>query len=353
LLCALSAVAFAAGCSQRSEVEKAGETSSSSDGALKVAISPYQDIAMLVNEKNLGLEKKYGTQLELITLPWEDIPNAIASGSSAVDVGFVGLTDYLSKVENMNATDKDPIVYVYPDYVFRGGGFVSFKKDVPIIDAKTVTDPKVVRQFLSFKIGAQRSSCFQMAIFELAKKVGMKPSELNLIDTTINDGLLAAENGSLDIASAGLTQRTEAVKRGGRVVLTIDTMGIVETDGFVCKESTLKRRRKDLENLVRMWFDCTNYVTSDVDHHAGATLAYLKKNAATQYTLEQYKRTIAEEYFPKSPAEAERELVRPEAKWSLDRQGRFTIDYLHEIGAKAPKTPPVPALSFKNEIGSK
>jgi ABC-type nitrate/sulfonate/bicarbonate transport system substrate-binding protein len=349
-LTALAVAVLMSACGQ--SAQSPTSTATNAEAPLRVAISPYQDIAILVNVKNLGLEKKYGTQLELITLPWEDIPNAVASGGNAVDVGFIGLTDYMSKIENMNSTDKDPVVYLYPDYVFRGGGFVSFNRDVPVIDAHNVNDLSTVRKFLSYKIGVQRSSCFQMAIYVLAKRAGVKRSDLKLVDTTINDGLLAAENGSLDMSSAGLTQRTEAVKRHGRVVLTIDTMKIVDTDGFACKASTYKRRKKDLENLVRMWFDCTDYVLSDVDHHTAATLDYLKKNAATKYTLAEYKRTIAEEYFPRSVQEAERELVVPASKFSLYQQGTFIIDYLHDIGVRAPKSPPVPVLHFSTDSKS-
>lgn len=315
-------------------------------GRLRVAISPYQDIAMLVNVKNLGLEKKYGTEVEFITLPWEDIPNAIASGGDAADVGFVGLTDYISKIENMNSTDTDPVIFVYPCLVFRGGGFVSFNPQVPEMNKSNINDVERMKKFLSYKIGVQRSSCFQMAIFLLAKKAGVRRSDLKLVDTTINDGLLAAQNGSLDMSSAGLTQRTEAVKRNGRVVLTIDTMDIVEVDGFACKKSTFDNRRKDVANLVRMWFDCTNYVVSDPDHNATATLAYLKKNAATQYTLAEYKKTISEEFFPKSVQEAESKLVSPDSPFSIQRQGQFIIEYLNDIGARAPKAPPASALHW-------
>ena len=93
--------------------------------------------------------------------------------------------------------------------------------------------------------------------------------------------MLAALNGSLDGAGAGLPQATETIKRHGRVVLTLDTLDLTDVGGFVCKESTYKKRKKEIESLVRIWYDCTNYVLSDLDHHSKASLAYLKANAST------------------------------------------------------------------------
>src|SRR5271156_6725848 len=69
--------------------------STSTDSSLRMAISPYQDTAFLVNVKELGLEKKYGTKIELLTLPWEDILPAVASAGKTVDVGYASLTMYL------------------------------------------------------------------------------------------------------------------------------------------------------------------------------------------------------------------------------------------------------------------
>jgi ABC-type nitrate/sulfonate/bicarbonate transport system substrate-binding protein len=319
--------------SESSHESAARQQTAQDQTPLRVAIAPYQDVGMLVAEKDLGLEKKYGTKLELITLAWEDIPNAIASAGQTVDVGFVGLTDYMSKIEKLNSHESDPIIYLYPALLFRGGGFVSFNDKVPVINGKTVNESNLVAAFLDYKIGAQKTSCFQMVIYMLARKAGVKPSKLHIIDTTLNDGLLAAMNGSLDMAAAGLPQRTEAIKRHGRVVLSIDTMDVGEINGFACKQSTYTKRKKDIENLIRMWFDCTNYITSDPEHHSAAVLAYLKKNASTQYSVAEYKRTIAEEYFPKSVAEAEKELVSSAGQFSLEHQADQISDYLVESGA--------------------
>ncbi len=216
------------------------------ENTLRVAIAPYQDMALLANVKNLGLEKKYGTKLELFTMPWEEIIPTVASAGKTVDVGFASLADYMCKAERLNSKGDDPLLYIYPAYVFRGGAFVTFNPAVPVINARSIKNADLIKKFLSYKVGVQKNSCCHMLLWLLAHNAGIKFSTVPIIDTTLNDGLLAAENGSLDAAAAGLTQRTEALKLHGRVAVDMDTANLVDIAGFICKESVYKKRKRTL-----------------------------------------------------------------------------------------------------------
>jgi ABC-type nitrate/sulfonate/bicarbonate transport system substrate-binding protein len=328
------------GCGNNPSNENQVQSKLAADAPLIVGISPYQDIAQIVNEKNLGLEKKYGTKLEFVTMAWDDILPAVASNGRTVDVGFGSLIEWLSKVQNLNGKSDDPVLFIHPAYVFRGGGFISFNKAMPELTRENIDDLPTLKKFLSFRFGIQKNNQSDMILYSLARRAGIKPSELHTVDNTINDCLLACEQGSLDASFAGLTQRTEALKRGGRVVLTMDTVGLADVTGFVCKQSTLEKRRKEIESLIRIWYDCSNYVTSDLDHHSAATLAYLKANASTHYTLAEFKVALTQEYFPRSVAESQKEIISPSGKYSIGRISQEVGKYLVEIGAA--KTPPAP-----------
>jgi ABC-type nitrate/sulfonate/bicarbonate transport system substrate-binding protein len=338
LLCLSLGIFAIAGCSKQSSDALSGQSSLNSEHVpLKMAISPYQEIALLVNEKPLGLEKKYSVNLELITMPWEEQLPAIASAGQTVDVGFASLSDYLSKAERINTGQDDPVMYLFPSWTFHGGGFISFNTKVPELDAKNVRDPETVKKFLKYKFGAQKFSPYHMLLWKLANRVGMKLSAVNIVDTTLNEGLLATENGSLDMAGAGLTQRTEAVKRHGRVVLTMDTIGLLDPSGFICKKSVYLKRKKEIDALIHIWFDCTNYVLSDIDHHSDYTLDYLKKNSSTHYTLPEFKAALAQEYVPKSVAEAREKVGTGNSEYSLRSAAKQINEYLVETGGiKAP-----------------
>jgi len=309
---------------------------------LKVGISPYQDIAMLVNYEHLGLEDKYGTQLELVTLAWEDILPAVASSASdSLDVGFGSLTEYLTKYDRLNVDSDDPIVFVYPLYVYKGGGFVALDENVTALSTETIGDRAAVQQFLTHHFGAQSQSIYEMVLFSLARRSGVPPKDLEISDMSMNDALLATENGSIDVAAAGLTQITEATRRGGRVVLSMDDAGFADITGFICRRSVLDSRRKEIEDLIRMWFDCVGYVTADLESNAEYSLAYLRKNSATRYTFEEYRTALAQEYLPASLNEARQQLIDPQGKYPLQRISEDVAQYLVAQGMSTER-PPAP-----------
>jgi hypothetical protein len=267
-------------------------------------------------------------------MPWEDILPAVASVGRAIDIGFGGYVEYITKYNKINAGSLDPVLFLYPVYAFKGGAFISYNLEVPKLDHAVLSDPRseVVRKWLSFRIGAQRGSVYEMLLFHLANTHGVDFAHLNIIDTPLDQGFLAAEQGSLDVATVGLTQLTEATRRGARTVLTMEDMGFADLTGFIVKKSVYDSRRNDIENVVRMWFDSVAYVLADIDHNSKVSLAYLDKNASTRYSLEEYKKALSQEYFPTSLSEAQTQLIDPSGRFSAEVIGRAVNDYLLEKG---------------------
>jgi hypothetical protein len=310
---------------------------------LKVAISPYQDIAMIVNKDNLKLEEKYKTELDLITMNWEEILPAVSSAGETVDIGFGSLTEFLTKYENINKSTNDPVLFIYPAYIYKGGGFLSFNKNVPIITKENVSNDSIVRQFLSFKIGAQKNSIYEMILFSLANRHNIPFKQLKIYDTPMNDGFLASQgnNPSIDITSAGLTQITEGYKYNGRLVLEMENVGFADITGFICKQSTLNAKREQIENFIKMWFDCVDFVFQDLDANSKYSLKYLDEKAATKYTLDQYKTALSQEYFPKTLIESENSIISDSGLYSYKRISADIIEYLFTNSIVKNK-PPVP-----------
>jgi hypothetical protein len=311
------------------------------ENKLKIAISPYQDIAMIVNIKNLKLEEKYNIRVDLQTMNWEEILPAVASAGRTVDVGFGSLTEYLTKYENLNKDSKDSILFIYPAYIFKGGGFITFNDAVPELDNSTVINDTLVKHFCGFKIGAQKNSIYEMMLFSLAKRNRIDIKSLKVFDTPLNDGILAAENGSLDIASAGLTQISEALKNNGRLVLNMERLGFADITGFICKKSTLEKRKNEIESLIKMWFESVAYVFEDIEKNSKYSMQYLDKKAATKYTLEQYKTALSQEFFPKSLTETENTIISDKGLFSYQRISSDIIEYLftNRIISKKPTIP--------------
>lgn len=321
---------------------------SNADSTLSVAISPYQDLAMLTVHNHLGLDEKYGTNLELVTLAWEDIIPSLASAGRTVDIGFASLIEFLTKYENINKGTDDPLVYVFPTYVFTGGSLISFNPKVPSLASDMLKSQKNVEAFFSFKIGVQKNSMWDMMIYTLAKNNNIDPKNLHVVDIPLGDGLLAAQAGSLDIVGAGLTQRNEALERGGRVVLTMNELGFADLTGLVCKRSTLISKRKEIENLIHMWFDCVNFVYSDIDKNSEIPLKYLNQKSSTQYTVKTFKRALEAEYLPRTLSEAEKAIIDDTGKFSIQKIANNINSFLLEmkiIKQPAPKITPLDMTS--------
>jgi hypothetical protein len=319
---------------------------------LKVAMSPYQDLAMIVNIGPLKLEQKYGTKVQLMTMGWEDIPPAVASAGSAADIGFGSYIEYLTKYEKLNAGSDDPVLFIHPLYVFKGGAFVTFNTAIPTLSrqdlaASAGADAKV-KSVLAARIGAQKASVYEMMIYDLALRTKLAPGSLKITDTPLDQGFLAAERGDLDLAEAGLTQITEAQRRGGRVVFTMEEAGFADITGFIVKKSVYERRQRDIDNLIRMWFDCVRFVYQDIDHNSAASLAYLNRNASTRYTLAEYRSALGQEYLPPSLPVAHEAFIGISARYSAARIGAVVNRYLVD-NRRVGKAAPLPVFAAVND----
>ncbi|MFH1741446.1 MAG: hypothetical protein ABIH23_20770, partial [bacterium] len=208
-----------------------GSPSGPESAKLKLAIAPYQDMAMLAVVEPLGIDKKYDLDLELVSMAWEDLTPAVSSAGGAVDVAFASLIQFISQEASLNANSNDPIVFFYPAYVFKGGGLVSFNDKVPQITKEDLTDADKLREFLSYKFAAQKTSSYEILLFDLADRAGIAFKDVEIFDMDAGNGLLAAINGSVDVSGAGLTQKNEALRKGGRVVLEMQALGQIDIAG--------------------------------------------------------------------------------------------------------------------------
>mgnify|MGYP001559444134 CR=1 FL=1 len=308
---------------------------------ITLVISPYQDLAMVVNIHPLGLDRKYGTTVKIKTIPWQDTLPTLASVAGDVDIGFASLTEFLAKEENLNKGSNDPLLFIFPTYVFKGGAFVTFRKDMKPIFQNNAFDDNALKQFLQSRIGLSKNTLYQMLVYQFARKSGMATSKINIVDIPFDEGLFAAQKGDLDVAAVGLTQLTEALKRGGRVLFNMDDIGFADITGFVCKKSVLEKKRRHIENLIAMWFDATAHVMANLDRNSQHSLDYLRRNAATRYTIDEYKRALSQEYFPITLEQANRDMIASDGRYSYQKTYEAAADFLVGEGVvgKRPSKP--------------
>lgn len=312
--------------------------------SLKIATAPYQDLAMLVNGPKLGFDEKAGISIELITMAWEDILPSVASAGRTVDVGFGSYVEYLTKFAKINEGVDDPVLYVQPLYVYKGGGFIALSTNIAAFGPTELADRVAVQRLKKYKIGAQKQSLYDMMLYSVAQRAGIKPKELTVFDTPMNDGLLALETKSLDLAAAWLTQVTEARKRGGQLVISMEDAGFADVTGFICRRSTLQIKRQQIEALIRIWYQCVDYVYADMEKNSVHSMNYLRKTAATKYTYQEYVQALSQEYLPRTLGELRTNVLAAGAKYDFGRIGKDINEYLVGNGLLSKPTPLPTAL---------
>lgn len=316
---------------------------------LKVAISPYQDLAMTTAIKPLKLDSASGYNIEVLSMNWEDILPSINSVGNTVDVGFGSFIEYLTQYKNMNKIgDNDSILFIYPAYIFKGGGFVSFNEDIPsLLENSAIRDSAKVNEFLSSSIGVYKNSVYEMMIYKLSNDKNLDFTNLDINDNvSLSDGILAAENGSIDIVNAGLTQINEALSRGGKVVLDMETVGFADITGFIVKSSTYTQKKKLIHSFIRNWFEAVDYVLSDIDNNSTIPLDYLKSNASTKYTITSYKEALSQEYFPLSISEVKENILNRNGTFSYKTIQKNLSEYL--VLKEIIENNEVPEINFVN-----
>ena len=167
-----------------------------------------------------------------------------------------------------------------------------------------------------------------MVLFSLARRVNLDPKKLNIRDLPLNEAFLASQNGSIDIASAGLAQITETIRHNGKIVLSMDDAGFADITGFIARKSVITKRKGEIQSLIKIWFECVDYVMSDLDVNSKDSLEFLRKNSATNYTIKEYRTALEQEYLPRSLDEAQKELIFKDGRFSIERIGEDVADYL-------------------------
>ncbi len=297
---------------------------------LKVGIAPYQDMAMLAAVKPMGIDKANGLDVQLVSMQWADLTPAVASAGATVDVAFASLIQFIAQEPSLNADSKDPLVFFYPAYVFRGGAFVSFNTNVPEVTKENLQDSDLLKRFLAFRFAVQSTSSYEILLYDLARRAGVQFSDVKRFDIDSSDGLLAALNGSVDAAAAGLTQKNEAIQKGGRVVLEMDALGQVDIAGFIARRSTIEQRRNDLVRLMRVWVQAIDFVMSDIQNNSKYSLDYLRHQSSTDYTMEQYRSALSQEWLPRSIEDVQSTVIAANGQYYYKKVEEPVVTYYVE-----------------------
>ncbi len=235
------------------------ETEGSSDQPIQIALSPWPGwyIWYLAEEK--GFFKKRGVNVELKWFPvYSDSLQALSTGQ--VDANSQTLSDTLAPLSK-----SIPLKVVLVNDNSNGGDAIVSKPGInSIADLKGKT------------VATELGTVDHLLLLTALANAGMKETDINYVNMTVNDAGPAFINGKVDAAVLWEPFQTKAVKDGGGKVLfsSKETPGLIP-DLLVFKAETVEKRGDDIQKVVNAWFDAL----AELKAHPDESIAILAKKA--------------------------------------------------------------------------
>lgn len=210
---------------------------------IKIALSPWPGWYpwYIVQEK--GFFQKYGVKVELVWFPvYSDSLQAMNTGK--VDANSQTLSDTLAPVSK-GLPLKAVLVN---DNSFGGDGIVVKPEYNSLADLK------------GKKVATELGTVDHLLLVTALDRFGMKESDIEYTNMTVNDAGPAFISGNLDAAVIWEPFLNKAITEGkGKLIFSsADTPGLIP-DLLVFNEKILKERPEDVKKVLMAWFDAMEW----------------------------------------------------------------------------------------------
>ena len=282
---------------------------------VRYGITPYQDSALPVVAERLGWYKEQGLEIELVPVSWGDVVTALSSG--AIDCAIYNFNSFLAPYPSAVQGQRKPVFYA-PLYVFKGQAIMVHKDaGFALLTGSSLPDEKedarrqrvsaIAAQLRGKKIGVTKGTELEQITLEAIRQGGLDPvKDVTLIHASPEDSLAAFLAGSLDAFAAGLTERTEARRRGAVELLVTSDVTLPVVDGIVTTEEFAARHQDVLDRLVGTWFRTISYMEVDLTKNSNHIREYLRTAASTNYSVDEYRIAWTFNLFPQDAEKADR-----------------------------------------------
>ncbi len=192
--------------------------------------------------KEKGLFKRNGVSVELRNFAVQgDAVQALASGK--LDGASVATNDILT----VNAAAPKASVVLLHDESAGADMLVS----------RGIDDPKKLK---GARIAVEVGGVSHFFLDKLLALHGLKETDVTVVNMTAADAGAAFASGAINAAVTWEPYGTQAVKAGGRLLLTSkDTPGAI-VDVLGMRNEILKKRPDQVRRLLKSWFDALDYV---------------------------------------------------------------------------------------------
>jgi NitT/TauT family transport system substrate-binding protein len=250
--------------------EDSSTSAVSSSDPIRIALSPWPGwfVWYLVKEK--GFFEKRGVKAELVWFPvYSDSLTALSTGN--VDANSQTLSDTLAPVSKGIGLKA-----VLVNDNSNGGDGVVVKPGI-----------NSIKDLKGKKIATELGTVDHLLMLTALDKHGMKESDVNYTNMTVNDAGPAFISGNLDAAVLWEPFLSKAITEGkGKLLFSSkDTPGLIPAM-LVFKESVTKNRPEDVKKILLAWFDALDYWQKNPEE----SLKIMAKAAETP--IDEYKQGV-------------------------------------------------------------
>jgi NitT/TauT family transport system substrate-binding protein len=218
--------------------------SASAAAPLKVAYSDWPGFTLIEVAKQKGWFKEAGIDVELL---WFDyLPSIDAFAAGKVDAVTVVAADAL--VSGASGTKSKFIAVL--DYS-NGNDMIIGKPGVNSIKA-----------LKGQKVGLELTLVEHLLLFKALEKNGMKPADVELVNTPTNETPQVLASGQVSAVGAWYPvsgQALKAVPKAKPLFTSADAPGLIY-DVLAVSPSSLAKRKMDWEKYVQVYYRCVDYV---------------------------------------------------------------------------------------------
>lgn len=293
-----------AGCSSSSETAK-----SAGGEPVKIALSPWPGWYFWFLAEEKGFFKEHGVDVKLEWFPvYSDSLQALATGQ--VDANSQTLSDTIAP---LSKGLKLKVVLVNDNS--HGGDAIVVKQDI-----------QSVKDLKGKTVATELGTVDHFLLLTALSEHGMKETDINYVNMTVNDAGPAFITGKVDAAVLWEPFQTKAVKEGkGKVLFSSkDTPGLIP-DLLVFRKEVVDKRPEDIQKIIAAWFDALEYYKA----HPEESVEILAKKADT--TVEDFKLGL-ESIKLFTPQDNVKAFEKADSYESLAYTGQKTAEFLKNLG---------------------
>jgi NitT/TauT family transport system substrate-binding protein len=250
MLAVLVAFTVISGCTRNKETAATTDKKASGSGeSIKLALSPWPGwfVWYLVKEK--GFFEKNGVKVDLVWFPvYSDSLAALSTGK--VDANSQTLSDTLTP-----ASKGIGVKAVLVNDNSNGGDGIVVKPEIASL-----------KDLKGKKVATELGTVDHLLMLTALSKQGLKETDVDYTNMTVNDAGPAFISGNLDAAVLWEPFLTKALQEGkGKLLFSSkDTPGLIP-DLLVFREEITKNRPDDVKKIINAWFDALDYWKANPD----------------------------------------------------------------------------------------